>query len=159
MVMNVKLKPLIKNILIPLIVGAVAGFLTKDGVEDFNMNAVKPIFSPPSWVFPVVWTALYVLMGIAAYLIETTGGRSRQKTTALAFYYVQLIFNFAWSFLFFNFSAYLLSAVWIVILWVLILITIVLFHGIRKSASYLLIPYLLWVAFAAVLNISIYLLN
>ena len=95
MVMQINFKKLIKNLAIPLGVGLVSGFLTRGGVEEFNLTAIKPFFMPPGWAFPVAWTILYVLMGIAAYLIDVSPN-TQSKKFAQALYYVQLFFNFAW---------------------------------------------------------------
>ena len=157
MVLSVRTKSLIKNLAIPLIVGAVAGFLTNSDVNEFMATAKQPFFSPPGWVFPVVWTILYALMGFAAYVIENTS--SPRKSRALTIYYIQLFFNFVWSFIFFSVGNYLFAFVWIIILWLLIIATILEFKMIKNRAAYILIPYLIWVTFAAVLNFSVYLLN
>ena len=104
-----------------------------------------------------MWTILYILMGFAAYIIENT--TSARKPRALTLYYLQLFFNFVWSFIFFSAGNYLFAFIWIIILWVLIIATILEFKLIKARAAYLLIPYLIWVTFAAVLNFSVYLLN
>ena len=157
MVLSVRTKSLIKNLAIPLLIGALAGFLTSGDVKEFTATAKQPFFAPPGWVFPVVWTILYALMGFAAYIIENTG--SPRKSRALTVYYIQLFLNFVWSFIFFSAGNYLFAFIWIIILWVLIIATILEFKMIKNRAAYILIPYLIWVTFAAVLNFSIYLLN
>ena len=116
----------------------------------------KPALAPPGWVFPVAWTILYILMGIASYLVLTSG---KPNDTALTLYGIQLVFNFFWSIIFFNLEMYLFAFIWLVVLWLLIFKTAILFYQISKPAGYLMIPYLLWVAFAGYLNLSIYLLN
>ncbi len=153
--MKIQWKKLILCIAVPLAVGGLAGFLTRDSMKIFR-TLNKPALSPPAWLFPVVWTILYVLMGIASYLVITSGKSYR---TALMFYGIQLVFNFFWSIFFFNMEAYLFSFIWLVILWILIFITMILFFRISEPAGYLMLPYLLWVTFAGYLNISIYLLN
>ena len=157
MVLSVRMKSLIKNLAIPLIVGALAGFLTSGDVKEFMATAKQPFFAPPGWLFPVVWTILYALMGFAAYVIENTA--SPRKSKALTIYYIQLSFNFVWSFIFFSSGNYLFAFIWIIALWLLIIATILEFKMIKNRAAYILIPYLIWVTFAAVLNFSIYLLN
>ncbi len=157
MVLSVRTKSLIKNLAIPLLVGALAGFLTSGDVKEYMATAKQPFFAPPGWVFPVVWTILYALIGFAAYIIENTS--SPRKNKALTVYYIQLFFNFVWSFIFFSAGNYLFAFVWIIILWVLIIATILEFKMIKARAAYFLIPYLIWVTFAAVLNFSVYLLN
>ena len=153
--LKIQWKKLILCIAIPLAVGGISALLTSSGMEAFQaLN--KPPLSPPGWLFPVVWTLLYILMGIASYLVLTSGKPSR---SALTFYGLQLLFNFFWSIIFFNLERYLFAFVWLIALWILIFITTVLFYKISKPAGYLMIPYLLWVAFAGYLNLFIYLLN
>lgn len=153
--MKIEWKKLIICIAIPLAVGGLSAFLTQDSMEAFGaLN--KPPLSPPGWLFPVVWTILYVLMGIASYLVLTS---QKPNRTALTAYAVQLAFNFTWSIIFFNLELYLFAFIWLVLLWLLILLTTVLFYNISKPAGYLMIPYLLWVTFAGYLNLAIYLLN
>ncbi len=153
--MKIQWKKLFLCIALPLAVGGLSALLTRQSMEVFQ-SLNKPALSPPSWLFPVVWTLLYILMGIASYLVLTSGKPNR---AALTVYAIQLVFNFFWSIIFFNFEAYLFSFVWLVILWVLILITMILFFRISESAGYLLLPYLLWVTFAGYLNLYIYILN
>ncbi len=157
MIMSIQIKKLIKNVSIPLILGLVAGFLTSSDVKAFNKTAEMPFFAVPGWIFPIVWTILYTLMGIAAYIIDTEKSNNKKRATTLNA--LQLFFNFCWSFIFFTFSAYLLAFVWIIVLLVLIILTTVEYYKINKIAAYLLISYIIWVAFASVLNFSIYLLN
>ncbi len=157
MVLNFDTKKLLKNIAIPVIIGALAGFLTKNDVTEFMETVNKPFFTPPGWVFPVVWTILYVLMGIAAYFIDISKDLNKDK--ALLIYYAQLFFNFVWSFIFFTAEKYLFAFFWIIILWLLILLTIIKFKRIDTRTVYLLAPYLIWVTFAAILNFSVYILN
>ncbi len=158
MVMKIDIKKLIKNLIIPLAVGIVAGFLTRDGVKEFAITAEKPFFMPPGWLFPIAWTILYTLMGISAYLIDEAT-QLHDKKLAFILYYLQLFFNFVWSFIFFNVGNYLFAFIWIIILLVLIIATTIQFNKINPKAAYLMIPYILWVAFATVLTFSVYLLN
>ena len=155
--MKIKWKPLIISILIPLAVGGLSAFLTRDGMMAFESLEMPPL-SPPRWLFPLAWTILYVLMGIASYLVFTSGKPYRSKT-ALTFYGIQLIFNFFWSLIFFNLNEFLIAFVWLVIMLFFIIVTSVLFYRISRPAGYLLIPYILWVTFAGYLNLGIYLLN
>ncbi len=151
----IKLRPLLVCILIPLIVGGLAGFITR------NMKAyeslAKPSLTPPSAVFPVVWTILYILMGLSSYLIYISKSPDRKK--ALTVYAMQLALNFLWPIVFFGLQLYLLSFAVILILWFMIFWMLRLFYPIRRLSAYLNIPYLLWVAFAAYLNLGIYFLN
>jgi len=154
--MKIKWKELIIAILIPLAVGGLSAFLTKDSMGTFEA-VTKPPLSPPGWLFPVVWTVLYILMGIASYLIYTSNSFDRKR--ALLFYGAQLAVNFFWSLIFFNLNAYLFAFIWLLLLWALILITLVKFYRINENAGLLLIPYIVWVSFAGYLNFGIFLLN
>lgn len=154
---KIKGKELIICIAIPLGVGLLASLLTNDSMQTFAFLE-KPPLAPPAWLFPVVWTVLYVLMGIASYLVYVSR-KTRQISTALEVYALQLAFNFFWSLIFFNLSNYLFAFGWIIILWLLILVTNRLFDKISETAGYLIVPYLLWVTFAAYLNWGIYILN
>lgn len=156
--MVIHLRKLVVCIALPLIVGWISSLITQGSMEVFE-TINKPYLSPPGWVFPVVWTILYILMGIASYIVLTSGQSQYKIKMALAVYLIQLAFNFVWPIIFFNAQKYLLAFVWLIILWVLILITTVLFGNISKTAGKLMIPYLLWVTFAGYLNYSIYMLN
>ncbi len=153
--MKIQWKKLIVAVLIPLLVGGFSAFLTRNSMDDFE-RINKPPLSPPGWLFPIVWGILFILMGIASYIVHTSG---KPNKTALTLYSVQLVFNFFWSIIFFNTEMYLFAFIWLIILWILIIATTVSFYRISKPAGYLLIPYLLWVTFAAYLNFAIYLLN
>ena len=148
-------KKLVVCLLLPLAVGGLAAFLTRNSMDLFAM-VKKPPLSPPGWLFPVVWTILYLLMGFASYLVLVAEKPGR---TARKFYLAQLAFNFVWPILFFHLQMYLLSFVWLLLLWMLILVTILWFTRSSRLAGYLLIPYLLWVTFAGYLNVGIYILN
>ena len=156
--MKINWKLLIKCIAIPLIVGAVSGLLTRNAMMDFEVLN-KPPLSPPAWLFPVVWTILYTLMGISSYLVKTSGADEKDIFDALNIYFYQLVVNFLWPIFFFNFQWYLFSFVWLVLLWILVVQMIKRFDGISKAAAYLNIPYLLWLTFAAYLNFAIWWLN
>ena len=156
--MKIDKKRLIICLAIPLVVGGAAGLLTMNSMEAFEALNQPPL-SPPGWLFPVVWTVLYVLMGIASYLVSVSDAPQEEKARALWTYGIQLAFNFLWPIAFFNLKWYLFAFLWLVILWILILITALRFGRIRKPAGYLLVPYLLWVAFAGYLKLGIYLLN
>ena len=149
-------KKLAEYIALPLLVGTLAAFLTR-GSMDIYQTTVMPPLAPPAWLFPVVWTILYVLMGISSYIISLSPDIRRKP--ALTIYKLQLAVNFFWSLIFFNLRAYLFAFIWIILLWVLIISMIVSFYKIEKVAAYLQIPYLVWVTFAAYLNFAIFLLN
>ncbi len=153
--MKVEWKNLITCLAIPLAVGGLSALLTQNSMAGFEA-VNKPSLAPPGWLFPVVWTVLYILMGIASYLVLTSG---KPNDIALTVYGIQLIFNFFWPIIFFNLELYLFAFIWLILLWFLVLTTAILFYHISKPAGYLMIPYLLWVTFAGYLNLSIYLLN
>lgn len=145
-------------IAIPLAVGGLSAWLTRGSMETFGALQ-KPPLSPPGWLFPVVWTVLYVLMGVASWLVLTSDASAGRIRRAMIPYVIQLIFNFFWSIIFFNLERYLLAFFWLIGLWILILVTTVRFSRIRPLAGDLMLPYLLWVTFAGYLNYGIYLLN
>lgn len=151
-------KLLIKSIALPLLVGLVSGLLTRNAMQDFQ-TLVKPLLAPPAWLFPVVWTILYILMGISAYLIQTSNADAETKSDALMIYRYQLIVNFLWPVLFFSFGWYLFAFAWLLLLWGLVILMIWDFSKISKTAAYLNIPYLIWLTFAAYLNGAIWWLN
>lgn len=156
--LNTRTKRLLICLAIPLLVGLTAGLATMNSMDTFKMLN-KPPLSPPAWLFPVAWTILYALMGIASYLVLSSGGSGSDISSALLFYALQLAFNFAWSFLFFSFELYSFAFAWLIALWVLILITAIKFSKLSDVAAYLMLPYLAWVTFAAYLNLGIALLN
>lgn len=153
--MKINYKSLIINILIPVGLGALVGFLS--GSSDGYKDMIQPSFAPPGIVFPIVWTILYTLMGISSYLISQSNSPYKEK--ALFVYYLQLAVNLLWSFVFFTFHLYFLAFLWILLLIGLVIWMIIKFLPISKTAAYLQIPYLLWISFASILNFSIYLLN
>lgn len=156
--MKIKRKSLIISVAIPLLVGGLSSLVTRNSMKDFE-NLNKPPLSPSAIAFPIVWTVLFILMGIASYLVYQNGGNSQEKTNALKLYGVQLIFNFFWSVIFFNFKAYNFAFIWLLALLILVICTAVSFYKISKSAGYLFIPYILWVTFAGYLNLAIAVLN
>ncbi len=156
--MKINNKLLIICLVIPLAVGGIAALLTRGGMDTFE-TLNQPPLSPPGWLFPVVWTILYILMGIASYLVLTSDKSQESTRRALVLYGIQLVFNFLWPIFFFSMSAYLFAFIWLVALWLLILATTVSFYRISDIAGYLMIPYLIWVTFAGYLNLGIYILN
>ena len=155
--MKVNWKKLIVCLLIPLAVGGLATLLS-GGMSDFGAINQPPL-SPPGWVFPIVWTVLYLLMGYASYRVVTSGAEPTQITKALRLYGAQLALNFLWPIVFFGFDWYLVALIVLIALWVLIFLTIRAFSKIDEKAGDLLLPYLLWVTFAGYLNLGVYLLN
>ena len=156
--LKINTKLLILCLVVPLAVGGIAALLMGGGMDTFEALNQPPL-SPPGWLFPVVWTILYILMGIASYLVLTSGKPQESIRRALVLYGIQLAFNFLWSIFFFSLSAYLFAFIWLLALWLLILATTVSFYRLSDLAGYLMIPYLIWVTFAGYLNLAIYLLN
>ena len=142
---------------IPLAVGGLAALLS-GGMSNYG-NLNQPPLSPPGWVFPIVWTLLYLAMGYASYRVYTRGQDAGLVRSSLFVYTLQLLFNFLWPIVFFKGQAYLAAFVVLLILWVLIVITLWQFNKSDERAGDLLIPYLLWVTFAGYLNLGVYLLN
>lgn len=151
-------------ILIPLVVGGLSAFMTMGNMDIYKEVATPPL-SPPSWLFPVVWTILYVLMGVSFGLfwrkrpVGEGSARGKDWEKGISFYLASLAFNFAWSIIFFNLRWFLFAFVWLLVLLFLIVGTIVSYRRFSPVAAYLQIPYALWVAFAGYLNIGIWFLN
>lgn len=143
------------SILIPLLVGGIAAFFTISGVNGWYAVANKPSFNPPNWLFTPVWTTLYIMMGIALYLVWKTEAEKAVKQTAVILFAVQLTLNFLWPFIFF----YAKQPGWafadIIVMWLAILFTIICFGKISSTAAWLLVPYIFWVSFASLLNFYI----
>ncbi len=149
-----KVKIYIKSILIPVIVGGIVGAIISSTI-DYN-SLTKPFLAPPSIVFPIVWSILYVVMGISYGILESNGQIDRKINLI---YYIQLGVNALWSIFFFTLKWRLFSFIWILLLAVLVIIMIIKFYQKNKIAGLIQIPYLLWVLFASYLNIAIYILN
>lgn len=156
--MKTKTKSIIIALAIPLAVGGLSALISGGGMSAFE-QLNKPPLSPPGILFPIVWTILFILMGVASYLVRSSGHDRGDRSNALIVYGVQLVINFLWSIFFFNGKWYLFAFFWLLLLWIYIIRTIQLFFRLSKTAAYLLIPYLLWVTFAGYLNLGIYLLN
>ena len=149
-----KFKIYLKSILIPVAVGTIIGLLTSGAIQ-YN-ELIQPSFAPPAILFPIVWTVLYVLMGVSYGILESNG----QVDSEINFiYYLQLFVNALWSIIFFTLERRLFAFLWILLLIVLVVIMISKFYDKNKVAGLLQIPYLLWLVFAAILNFSVYLLN
>ncbi len=146
------------NILLAEAVGALAGWLTRESTRIYATTLQKPPLSPPGFLFPIIWVILFALMGIGAARIRLATPSTR-RTQSLAVYWAQLIVNFFWSLIFFNLQAYGPAFLWLLLLWVLVLRMILVFRRVDRLAEWLQIPYLLWVTFAAYLNLGVWLLN
>lgn len=156
--MKRKWKTLLLCLAIPLAVGGAAALLTGGGMQQYA-QVRQPPFSPPGWLFPVVWTVLYLLMGYASYRVLTSHGDEKQIRSALSLYGAQLAINFLWPLVFFGLQQYLAAFIVLLVLWVLIFLTIRAFADLDETAGDLLLPYILWVTFAGYLNVGVYLLN
>jgi tryptophan-rich sensory protein len=149
---------LLVSIILPLSLGAIAGMFTAQSVTEWYATLNKPSFNPPDWIFGPVWTTLYILMGISLFLIWKQDV-SKERNLAILIFLLQLLLNFVWSFIFFYFNLIGIALVEIILLWISIVVMLVMFYKIRPLASYINIPYFLWVTFAAVLNAGYYFLN
>ena len=151
-------KALIVCLLIPLAVGGLAAALTMGSMSQYAA-LIQPPLSPPAWVFPVAWTILYLLMGLASWLVWRSDVPRAEKKRALTLYGVQLAVNFIWPLIFFRAGMYGFALIWLVVLLVLVTETAIAFGRIDMRAAWLLIPYLLWLLFAGYLNAGVWLLN
>ena len=150
---------LIVSIIIPVAIGATAGFFTATGVDSWYQTINKPSWNPPSWIFAPVWTILYIMMGIALFLVWKSNNNEALKKRAMILFFVQLVLNFFWSFIFFDQQQPGWALVEIIAMWVAILLTIFAFAKVNKIAAWLLVPYISWVSFASILNYTIWQLN
>lgn len=150
---------LIISIAICQLAGIIGSFFTISQIPSWYAGLIKPSFNPPNWLFGPVWLTLYTLMGISLYLIWLKGFKTKQAKTALLLFATQLVLNSLWSIIFFGWHMTDYALAEIVLLWFVILAVIIRFYKISKPATYLLVPYILWVSFAAFLNLSIFLLN
>lgn len=153
--MKLQWKKLILCLLIPLTIGGLSALFSRN-TENLFDTLQKPPLSPPGWIFPIVWIFLYLLMGLASYLVFVS---NTDKQIALQFYGIQLIFNFFWPIIFFRLEQFLAAFFCLLLLWLFLAATIVLFYNSSKLAGILMLPYFLWVTFAGYLNLSIYFLN
>ena len=143
------------------VVGSIGSIFTFPNIPTWYASLAKPFFSPPNWLFGPVWSFLFLLMGIAIYLVWENKKKNlaKKRQNAINWFGVQFAFNVLWSFLFFGLRNPLFGFVGIILLWASIALTISAFEKVDKKAAYLLVPYLLWVSFASILNFSVMLLN
>ena len=151
-------KPYLFWILLAEAVGGLSGWLTREGTKIYQQTISQPPLSPPGWVFPVVWTILYALMGISAARIYLAPP-SKERSSGLNLFITQLVVNFFWSPIFFNLQAFAFAFFWLLILWGLVLWMIFTFRKVDPPAAKLQIPYILWLTFAAYLNLGVWYLN
>lgn len=157
--MKKSIRPYIWSIVVTLAIGGLSAFLIRNDVPFYNANIIKPAFTPPDWLFPIVWNILYVLMGWGLGRVLSHSTSSQERSAAIQIYAIQLFFNFLWSIVFFHVRAFWFAWVWLLILWLLILCMIFVFYRTSKLAAVLQIPYFLWVTFAAYLNFMVARLN
>ncbi len=150
---------LFSSVLICLGAGFIGSFFTTPQIAGWYQTLNKPTWNPPSWLFGPVWTTLFILMGIALYLVWQKAGHSKSARRATIFFLVHLLFNIFWSVLFFGLNNPFYAFLEIIVLWLMILTLIIWFFKLDKKAGSLLIPYLLWVSFASFLNYTIWQLN
>ena len=151
-------KPYLFWILLSEALGGLSGWLTREGTKIYQQTIAQPPLSPPGWVFPVIWTILFALMGISAARIYLTPP-SKERSRGLNLFIAQLVVNFFWSPIFFNLQAFGLAFFWLLILWGLVLWMIFTFRKVDPTAAKLQIPYFLWLTFAAYLNLGVWYLN
>ena len=151
-------KPYLFWILLSEALGGLSGWLTREGTKIYQQTIAQPPLSPPGWVFPVVWTILFALMGISAARIYLTPP-SKERSRGLNLFIAQLVVNFFWSPVFFNLQAFGFAFLWLLMLWGLVLWMIFTFRKVDPTAAKLQIPYFLWLTFAAYLNLGVWFLN
>lgn len=155
---KVRVFALIAALLIPLLVGGFSALLTAEDMKLYEtMN--RPPLAPPGWVFPIAWTILYALMGLASYYVYSSDADPERKRKALLFYAAQLAMNLFWSTLFFTYQRYMISLIWLLAMWVVILVCAVRFYRIRHAAGLMMGVLFLWTTFAAYLNLACYMIS
>ncbi len=150
---------LVSSIGVCFAVAFIGSAFTLSSIPTWYAQLNKPFFSPPNWIFGPVWTILYFLMGISLFIIWTKDLKNKNKDRAIKTFILQLILNLLWSLVFFGLHQPLLALMTIILLWISIFMTIKYFYKISKSAAYLLVPYIVWVSFASILNLAIFFLN
>ena len=145
-------------ILLSEAVGALSGWLSREEMQIYSETVTQPPLSPPTWLFPLVWGILYLLMGVSAARIRLQPPSST-RSRGLNLFIIQLVVNFFWSLIFFNAQAFGFALLWLILLWVLVLLMILTFRKVDPLAATLQIPYLLWLTFAAYLNAGVWYLN
>lgn len=155
---KIEWKPLIISFIITFGVGGLSSLLTNSSMKNYEMLK-KPPLSPPSIVFGIVWPILFLLMAISAYLVYVSEANEKNKKNALFYFGLQLFINFFWTIIYFNLEMRLFAFIWLLLLWIVVLLMIINFYKVNKFAAILQIPYLLWLTFAAYLNLGTVILN
>lgn len=153
-----KIFKLILSIVLTLLIGFIGSLITNKSLDTWYNTIKKPSFNPPNWLFAPVWTILFIMIGLSFYFVWERGFGNKVKTLLFVFL-LQLVLNLLWSYSFFELTNPLLAFIVIIILWIAILINIIIFYKVSKIAGFLLIPYILWVSFASILNLAIVILN
>lgn len=149
---------LIIALLFPLLVGMISAALTSKSMAIYG-NMTKPPLAPPAWVFPVAWTILYLMMGLSSYYLFLAPIDKEWRTKVLTMYVIQLVMNFLWSIIFFSLGLYLFAFIWLLVMWCIVIILTFNAFFIDKTAARLLVPYILWLTFAAYLNLGAYIIK
>lgn len=152
-IMQSNFKTLVKSIAAPLAVGAVSGFLAREGIQNFGTGR-RPFLSPPGWVFPMVWILLYLLSGVGAYRVRTSKADKAHIEEAVTIYNLFLFVHFLWVIFFFTFDLQIFAFAWLIAVWLLAAVAAVLFYSIKKPAGVLMLLFLLWTTYAGYLNLS-----
>lgn len=155
---QIRIGTLIFALLLPLLVGALSAALSSNGMAAYG-EMQKPPLSPPAWLFPVAWTILYIMMGLSSYLIFVADIEFSHKFMLVVLYLIQLCLNFMWSILFFRWDAYMTAFICLMVLWCVVILCAFRFYSTSRLATLLLIPYIIWLTFAAYLNLGAYILR
>lgn len=155
---KISIVTLVLSLLIPLLIGGISAALSAKGMATYATMS-KPPLSPPGWVFSVAWTILYIMMGLASYFVLVSKVDTNNKVMAIAIYMLQLAMNFMWSLIFFNAERYFIAFIWLMVMWCLVIICMIKFFKIDKLAGSMMIPYVLWLTFAAYLNLGTVIIN
>lgn len=155
---RIRIPALLISLAIPLLVGGFSAYLTSTDMKAYE-TLEKPLLAPPGWLFPIAWTILYILLGVASYLIYTAECEPERKRTALLFYAAQLGMNLFWSTLFFTYANYLVALIWLIAMWGLIIVCVIKFFKISRTAGIMMCVLLAWTTFAAYLNLACYLMS
>lgn len=156
---EIKTLPLVLSVGVCFLAAGIGSVFTTSAIDTWYSTLQKPVFSPPNWIFGPVWTLLYLMMGISLYIFWNAKTHTKERHQGLSLFFVQLALNVIWSILFFGLHLPFVALIDIMALWLTIFLTIIKFNASSKPAAYLLIPYLLWVSFATILNLAIVLLN
>lgn len=156
---KIKVIPFVSSVGVCFLAAGIGSVFTTSAIDTWYTTLQKPVFSPPNWIFGPVWTLLYLMMGISLYIFWNTKTNAKERRQGLSLFFVQLALNVLWSILFFGLKSPIAALIGIILLWLAIFLTTKNFLQISKAAGWLLIPYIAWVSFAAVLNLSIVILN